>query len=65
MARPIKCRKVEFFPKDTYFVPLGKPNCGSQKVNCSKKQMDVRNGVRKVNCRRGREIEGTKDNNFN
>lgn len=24
MARPTKCRKVEFFPDTTYFVPLGK-----------------------------------------
>lgn len=27
MARPIKCRKVECFPKDTYFIPLGKLKC--------------------------------------
>ena len=32
MARPIKCRKVEFFPKDTYFVPLGKPKCKIEEV---------------------------------
>ena len=44
------------------------PNCGSQKVNCSKKT----NGCKKwcqeselTNRRRGREIDGTKDNNFN
>ncbi|SHJ87831.1 Predicted DNA-binding protein, UPF0251 family [Anaerobranca californiensis DSM 14826] len=24
MPRPVKCRRVEFFPKDTYFIPLGK-----------------------------------------
>ncbi|BAH05609.1 DUF134 domain-containing protein [Clostridium kluyveri] len=27
MARPIKFRKVEFFPKSTYFVPWGKAKC--------------------------------------
>ncbi|MFL0198843.1 DUF134 domain-containing protein [Clostridium sp. WILCCON 0269] len=27
MSRPIKFRKVEFFPKDTYFVPWGKAKC--------------------------------------
>ena len=165
MARPIKCRKVEFFPKDTYFVPLGKPkckieevvlkieeleamrlkdieglkqedcaekmqvsrqtfqniidsarkkvaialsdgkaininggnytlchcffycsdcdttypiqfeqdkticpNCGSQKVNCSKKTNGCKKWCQKselTNRRRGKEIDGTKDNNFN
>jgi len=27
MPRPIKFRRVEFFPEDTYFVPWGKPKC--------------------------------------
>ncbi len=27
MARPIKCRRVEFFPENTYFMPLGKRKC--------------------------------------
>ena len=27
MARPKKFRRVEFFPEDTYFMPLGKPKC--------------------------------------
>lgn len=27
MPRPTKFRNVEFFPKDTYFVPCGKPKC--------------------------------------
>jgi len=27
MVRPTKFRKVEFFPENTYFVPLGKPKC--------------------------------------
>ncbi|MFL0194777.1 DUF134 domain-containing protein [Clostridium sp. WILCCON 0269] len=32
MARPIKFRKVEFFPKSTYFVPWGKPKCKIQEI---------------------------------
>jgi predicted DNA-binding protein (UPF0251 family) len=32
MPRPTKYRKVEFFPKDTYFVPLGKPKCELDEV---------------------------------
>lgn len=27
MPRPTKARRVEFFPEDTYFIPLGKPKC--------------------------------------
>jgi len=27
MPRPTKCRKVEFFPEDTYFMPYGKKKC--------------------------------------
>lgn len=27
MARPTKFRRVEFFPKNTYFIPWGKPKC--------------------------------------
>lgn len=27
MARPVKIRKVEFFPETSYFMPVGKPKC--------------------------------------
>jgi len=27
MSRPVKWRKVEFVPGDTYFIPFGKPKC--------------------------------------
>lgn len=27
MARPTKCRRVEFFPENTYFIPFGKRKC--------------------------------------
>ncbi|MGH4052650.1 MAG: DUF134 domain-containing protein [Clostridium sp.] len=32
MSRPIKFRRVEFFPEDTYFVPWGKPKCKIQEI---------------------------------
>lgn len=32
MARPIKCRRVEFFPEDTYFIPLSKRKCEVEEV---------------------------------
>ncbi|MBL4931776.1 DUF134 domain-containing protein [Clostridium paridis] len=32
MARPTKFRNVEFFPKDTYFIPIGKPKCQIEEV---------------------------------
>lgn len=32
MARPTKFRRVEFFPKDTYFVPWGKPKCQIEEI---------------------------------
>lgn len=32
MARPVKCRRVEFFPEDTYFIPLGKRKCEVEEI---------------------------------
>ncbi|WMJ87967.1 DUF134 domain-containing protein [Anaerocolumna sp. MB42-C2] len=32
MPRPMKFRRVEYFPKDTYFVPLGKPKCELEEI---------------------------------
>ncbi|QCX34321.1 DUF134 domain-containing protein [Caloramator sp. E03] len=32
MPRPIKCRRVEFFPENTYFVPLGKRKCEVEEI---------------------------------
>lgn len=32
MPRPTKFRKVEFFPKDDYFVPWGKPKCETEEI---------------------------------
>ncbi|OFI07018.1 hypothetical protein CLOACE_06040 [Clostridium acetireducens DSM 10703] len=32
MSRPIKWRKVEFLPKNTYFFPLGKRKCELEEI---------------------------------
>lgn len=32
MARPIKFRRVEFFPEDTYFIPLDKKRCEVEEI---------------------------------
>lgn len=32
MPRPVKWRRVEFIPGDTYFVPFGKPKCQLEEV---------------------------------
>lgn len=32
MARPTKFRKVEFFPENSYFVPMGKPKCELEEI---------------------------------
>lgn len=32
MPRPTRCRRVEFFPEDTYFIPWGKPKCEIKEV---------------------------------
>ncbi|GIM29088.1 UPF0251 protein [Clostridium polyendosporum] len=32
MPRPIKCRKVEFLPEYTYFIPTGKRKCELEEI---------------------------------
>lgn len=32
MARPTKFRRVEFFPENNYFIPLGKPKCKTEEI---------------------------------
>lgn len=32
MSRPTKFRRVEFFPTDDYFIPLGKPKCELEEI---------------------------------
>lgn len=32
MSRPTKFRRVEFFPENSYFVPVGKPKCKLEEI---------------------------------
>lgn len=32
MSRPTKFRRVEFFPENNYFVPIGKPKCDLKEI---------------------------------
>lgn len=32
MPRPTKCRRVDFFPENSYFVPIGKPKCELEEI---------------------------------
>ncbi|GAA0733962.1 DUF134 domain-containing protein [Clostridium oceanicum] len=41
MPRPIKVRKVEFFPKSTYFIPLGKQKCKIDEVNLKVEELEA------------------------
>lgn len=41
MARPKKCRKVEFFPESTSFIPLGKPKCEIEKVTLKIEELEA------------------------
>lgn len=51
MARPIKSRKVEFFPEDIYFVPMGKPKCKIEEVDLK---------IEELEAMRLKDIEGLK-----
>ncbi|MGI6702820.1 MAG: DUF134 domain-containing protein [Clostridia bacterium] len=41
MARPIKCRKVEFFPENTYFIPLGKKKCDVEEITLKLEELEA------------------------
>lgn len=41
MARPIKCRKIEFFPNTTYFVPLGKENQEVEEIKLKLEELEA------------------------
>lgn len=49
MPRPIKCRKVEFFPEDTHFMPWGKRRCKVDEI-CVK--------IEELEAMRLKDIEG-------
>lgn len=41
MARPTRFRRVEFFPKDTYFVPLGKSKCEMEEIILNVEELEA------------------------
>ena len=41
MARPKKCRRVEFFPESTSFIPLGKPKCSIESVTLKIEELEA------------------------
>jgi predicted DNA-binding protein (UPF0251 family) len=41
MARPIKCRRVEFFPDNTYFIPLGKRKCEVEEITLKVEELEA------------------------
>ncbi|HHU50160.1 MAG: DUF134 domain-containing protein [Caldicoprobacterales bacterium] len=41
MARPVKCRRVEFFPEDNYFIPLGKRKCEVEETTLKVEELEA------------------------
>lgn len=41
MARPIKTRRVEFFPDTDYFLPLGKPKCQVEEISLKIEELEA------------------------
>lgn len=41
MPRPTKFRRVEFFPKETYFIPMGKPKCKLEEVQLKIEELEA------------------------
>lgn len=41
MARPIKCRRVKFFPENTYFIPLGKRKCEVEEITLKVEELEA------------------------
>lgn len=41
MARPKKCRRVEFFPESTKFKPVGKPMCEMEKITLKIEELEA------------------------
>ncbi|WP_352420348.1 DUF134 domain-containing protein [Proteiniborus sp.] len=41
MARPVKFRRVEFLPEDTYFIPWGKPKCEIQEIALNVEELEA------------------------
>ncbi|KEI15298.1 MULTISPECIES: DUF134 domain-containing protein [Clostridium] len=41
MARPKKCRRIEFIPKNTYFIPTGKRRCKIQETKLQLEELEA------------------------
>jgi predicted DNA-binding protein (UPF0251 family)/DNA-directed RNA polymerase subunit RPC12/RpoP len=41
MPRPTKIRKVDFIPKETYFVPFGKPKCELEVMDLKVEELEA------------------------
>ncbi|ATW27536.1 DUF134 domain-containing protein [Candidatus Formimonas warabiya] len=41
MPRPIKPRRISFVPEDTYFIPLGKPQCLLEEVQIKVEELEA------------------------
>ena len=41
MARPIKCRKIKFFPDTTYFIPSGKEDQEVEEVRLKLEELEA------------------------
>ncbi|OHW62106.1 hypothetical protein EUAN_15540 [Andreesenia angusta] len=41
MARPVKMRRVEFFPDTSYFIPAGKPKCKVEEMNLKVEELEA------------------------
>lgn len=41
MPRPVKPRRISFLPEDTYFMPLGKPQCQLEEVQIKVEELEA------------------------
>lgn len=41
MARPVKIRRVEFFPETSYFIPVGKPKCKLEETRLKVEELEA------------------------
>ncbi|WP_350343911.1 DUF134 domain-containing protein [Proteinivorax tanatarense] len=41
MPRPVKCRKVEFFPQKTFFKPSGKKGCITEQITLKIEELEA------------------------
>ncbi|AFS77493.1 hypothetical protein UPF0251 [Gottschalkia acidurici 9a] len=61
MARPKKCRRVEFFPENTSFIPLGKPKCSIESVTLKIEELEAirlkdMEGLNQEECAKSMEV---------